>query len=264
LWEGGKGLLSVTLLEYTRDPQKLVAAAAKLCYSAKKVADLSAGISAESASEFVDMLSEMGHESPMEHASFTFGIDGVSRSLMAQITRHRIASFSVQSQRYVKVSKFEFVMPPAIEIDAEAKVEFYEAMENARKSYAKLFDILWKIQKGKLLEDGISDEKAEPMAQKIAMEDARYVLPNACETKLIVTMNARELKHFFLLRCCARAQWEIREVAFQMLKLVKRVVPELFKNAGPRCVSGACREGKMSCGKAEQVRAIYLNDFDNV
>ncbi|MDR2817523.1 MAG: FAD-dependent thymidylate synthase [Oscillospiraceae bacterium] len=257
-------MLSVTLLEYTRDSQKLVASAAKLCYSDKKVADLSAGISAESASEFVDMLSEMGHESPMEHASFTFGIDGVSRSLMAQITRHRIASFSVQSQRYVKASEFEFVTPPAIETDEEAKVEFYAAMENARKSYAKLSDILVKIQKERLLRDGVSEEKADSMAQKIAIEDARYVLPNACETKLIVTMNARELKHFFLLRCCNRAQWEIRGLAFQMLKLARRVAPELFKNAGPRCVSGDCKEGKMSCGKAKQMRGIYLNDIDSI
>ncbi|GHU85848.1 flavin-dependent thymidylate synthase [Clostridia bacterium] len=256
-------MLSVVLLEYTRDPQKLVASAAKLCYSDKKVADLNAGISAESASKFVDMLSEMGHESPMEHVSFTFGIDGISRACMAQITRHRIASFSVQSQRYVKASEFEFVMPPAIEMNEEAKAEFCEAIENARKSYEKLFDILEKAQKEKLLTDGVSEEKAGPMAQKLAIEDARYVLPNACETKLIVTMNARELKHFFLLRCCNRAQWEIRGVAFRMLKLAKQAAPELFKNAGPGCVSGVCKEGRMSCGKAEQMRKIYLHDLDN-
>jgi thymidylate synthase (FAD) len=163
----------------------------------------------------------------------------------------------VQSQRYVKASNFKFVVPPAIEANERAKAEFLKIMEECRCSYEKIAELLEKEEVEKLKAGGCNEEKAESMAEKISIEDARYVLPNACETKLIVTMNARELRHFFLLRCCNRAQWEIREIAFRMLKLVKQVSPELFRGAGPGCIARDCREGKMSCGKAAQVREIY-------
>ncbi|MDR1354605.1 MAG: FAD-dependent thymidylate synthase [Oscillospiraceae bacterium] len=249
--------MRVELIEYTHRAQELVALAAKLCYSDKSNKDLMEGMSEESVSGFVDWLSEVGHESPVEHASFTFGVEGISRACMAQITRHRIASFNVQSQRYVPASGFEFVTPPAIAEDEQAQQEFLRAMEVAQECYDKIVHVLLQARKGSLLKSGQNEQQAAAMAQKAAIEDARYVLPNACITKLLVTMNARELKHFFSLRCCNRAQWEIREVAFRMLKLAKGAAPELFKNAGPRCVREACHEGKMSCGKALQVKEIY-------
>ncbi|MDR1260438.1 MAG: FAD-dependent thymidylate synthase [Oscillospiraceae bacterium] len=251
-------MLKVTLLNHTPNPQALIAAAANLCYSNKNIKELSEGISEESASKFVGMLSELGHESPVEHVSFTFGIEGISRACMAQITRHRIASFSVQSQRYV-VFDCEFITPPEIEENEEAKEEFLQTIKIIQKSYSKLSNILEKKHKDKFTAAGENEKKATELAQKSAIEDARYILPNACETKLLVTMNARELKHFFSLRCCNRAQWEIRQVAFQMLKLTIKVAPNLFKNSGPSCVRGPCKEGKMSCGKAEQTQELYRN-----
>ena len=250
-------MLDVVLLEYTRGAQEVIAAAAKLCYYDKSVSELKGEFTKQKASKFTKMLREIGHESPMEHASFTFGIDGVSRACMAQITRHRIASFNVQSQRYVNKSAFKFVIPPAIEKDKEAKALFIEAMTEANTKYLKLAEILKQQYIKKMKTDGVLEAEASSKAEKLAIEDARYVLPNACETRMIVTMNARELLHFFELRCCNRAQWEVRGVAFAMLRHVKVVAPELFEKAGPNCLRGACKEGKMSCGKAEEIKKIY-------
>lgn len=247
----------VTLLTHTPLPEQAIAAAAKLCYSPTTIDEIRSGLDEEKAASFVEMLSEIGHESPIEHASFTFGIEGVSRALLAQITRHRIASFSVQSQRYVAEHDFDFVTPPEIEADPLAKEIFIQAMSNALESYEKLTDILKKKHLEQFLKDGMDEKSANRAAEKKAIEDARFVLPNACDTKMVVTMNARSLMNFFRLRCCSRAQWEIRDVADQMLKLVSQVSPNLFKNAGPACVRGACSEGKMSCGKAAEMRKYY-------
>ncbi|MBQ3379651.1 MAG: FAD-dependent thymidylate synthase [Clostridia bacterium] len=247
----------VTLIAYTPEPQKIVAAAAKLCYSSSAGDELLNGIDDESAADFIDMLSDLGHQSPIEHASFTFLIEGVSRSLLAQITRHRIASFSVKSQRYVKEGQFEYVVPPEIESEPEALNIFKKSMEDAQKSYNALADILEKKHYETFTAQGKPEREARRAASKKAIEDARFVLPNACETKMIITMNARSLHNFFRLRCCNRAQWEIRAVATDMLKEVKRTAPALFKNAGPGCASGGCTEGKMSCGRAKEMREYY-------
>ena len=210
-------MMTVRLIAHTPEPEKVVAAAAKLCYSDAHITDLLDGLDEEKTARFLTMLSDLGHASPIEHASFTFGIEGVSRTLLAQITRHRIASFSVQSQRYVRLDDFRYVIPPEIEAIPEAKAAFIESMN----------------------------------------EDARFVLPNACETKMVVTMNARSLQNFFHLRCCSRAQWEIRQLAEEMLQLVYPVAPHIFRTAGPACVSGPCPEGKMCCGRTAEVRAQY-------
>lgn len=202
------------------------------------------------------MLSEIGHESPIEHASFTFGIEGVSRSFLAQVTRHRMASFSVQSQRYVKENMFEYVLPPEIESVPEAREEYIQAMEEDQAHYDSLTAILKENTKN-LLAEGRPEKEANRLAEKKAIEDARFVLPNACNTKMICTMNARSLMNFFTLRCCNRAQWEIRDVADQMYRLVYAAAPKLFQNAGPSCVRGACSEGKMSCGKMREVRERF-------
>ena len=191
----------VKLLAYTPEPEKAVACAAKLCYSAADIDTLYEGLTEEKVSSFLDHLSAIGHESPIEHASFTFGIEGVSRSLLAQITRHRLASFSVQSQRYVRENAFSFVLPPEIEAVPEAKEEFLKAMEEDQRHYESLTSILAAKHKRELLAQGEEEKAAVRKAEKKAIEDARFVLPNACCTKMVCTMNARSLMNFFALRC---------------------------------------------------------------
>lgn len=252
--------MKVELLAYTHEPEKIVAAAAKLCYSPSTIDDVLDGLTPEKTEKFIEMLTSLGHQSPVEHASFTFGIEGVSRALLAQITRHRIASYSVKSQRYVSECQFEYVVPPEIAESDEAKKKFIEAMENAQKNYNELSQILQKKHYAEFIKDGMNEKAAKTAAEKKANEDARFVLPNACETKMIVTMNVRSLYNFFSHRCCSRAQWEIRELADEMLRLVKEKAPVLFKYAGPSCLCGKCPEGKMSCGKMLQMREKYLNE----
>ena len=237
-------MMTVRLIAHTPEPEKVVAAAAKLCYSDAHITDLLDGLDEEKTARFLTMLSDLGHASPIEHASFTFGIEGVSRTLLAQITRHRIASFSVQSQRYVRLDDFRYVIPPEIEAIPEAKTAFIESM-------------LEDGHTARLMAEGLPEKQARAKASKQANEDARFVLPNACETKMVVTMNARSLQNFFHLRCCNRAQWEIRQLAEEMLRLVYPVAPHIFRTAGPACVSGPCPEGKMCCGRTAEVRARY-------
>ncbi len=248
-------MAKVTLLAHTPDPEKLVAAAAKLCYSASSPQTLMEGLTPEKTESFLEMLERMGHESPIEHVSFTFGIEGVSRSMLAQITRHRIASYSVQSQRYVREKDFSYVTPPQIAAIPKAQQLYRETMERIGESYDRLAELLKSEHTKMLIDEGMDEKSAARKAEKMAIEDARFVLPNACETQMVVTMNARSLLNFFRHRCCNRAQWEIREVAYQMLELVYQVAPSLFKNAGAPCVRGNCPEGKMSCGHPDQVRA---------
>lgn len=256
-------MAKVTLLAHTPFPEHTVASAAKLCYSPSTIDGIRDGLTDEKAASFVEMLSEIGHESPIEHASFTFGIEGVSRALLAQITRHRIASFSVQSQRYVAENDFEFVTPPEIAAEPEALALFNEAMQKDKEYYEKITEVLKAKHKAAFLAEGKDEKAADRAAEKKAIEDARFVLPNACDTKMVVTMNARSLHNFFRHRCCNRAQWEIQDVANQMLALVCEVAPNLFKNAGPSCLTGGCPEGKMTCGKIKEVREYYRNMKEN-
>ncbi len=229
---------NVRLISYTPEAEKLTAMAAKLCYSAAHIDDIEEDLTPEKAGNFISRIVEIGHLSTIEHASFTFGIEGVSRTLLAQITRHRIASFSVQSQRYVSYSEkgFGYVIPPAIrELGSEAVQKYEEQMATMQRWYDDWQSAL-----------GSEGEKSN--------EDARFVLPGACETRMLLTMNARELLHFFSLRCCNRAQWEIRALAWRMLELVSPAAPALFAAAGPSCIRGACAEGKKTCGKAAEIR----------
>ena len=249
--------MNVTLISHTAEPEKLIAASAKLCYSESGCEDIMEGLDKEKTDNFVRMLAGIGHESPIEHASFTFAIEGVSRTLLAQITRHRHASFSVQSQRYVKQKNFVYITPPAISEDDKAAEIFKDAMNSALDSYNKLTDILSERYYKENIEAGMTEKTARSKAEKRAIEDARFVLPNACETKMVVTMNARSLYNFFGLRCCNRAQWEIRELATEMFRLCYSAAPTLFENAGAPCVCGTCPEGKMSCGKMKEVREKF-------
>ena len=251
--------MKVELLEHTPNPERVIAAAAKLCYSQVGVDDILEKMTPEKCESFINMLMSLGHESPVEHVCFTFAIEGVSRSLLAQITRHRIASFSVQSQRYVGKENFDYIIPPEIEAIPQAKELFIKAMENDRETYKKLNEILSEKHKETMLSEGLDEKDAEKNSKKKAQEDARYVLSNACDTKIVMTMNVRSLYNFFSLRTCSRAQWEIRELATQMLRLVKQVSPLLFKDAGPSCVKGGCKEGTMTCGKAKEMREFFKN-----
>jgi len=252
--------MNVELLQFNPDCEKIVAAAAKLCYSSSEISGILNGLDKEKTTAFIERLMSMGHESPLEHITFTFGIEGVSRSLLAQFTRHRIASYSVKSQRYVNEGKFEFITPPEIENEPEAKKLFMEAMADDVAKYNAISEILFKKHYDAMINEGISEKKAKTAAEKKAIEDARYILPNACETKMIATFNARSLLNFFSHRCCERAQWEIRDMANRMLSLVKESAPTIFKYAGPSCVSGPCPEGVMSCGKAKEKRQMYLGE----
>ena len=229
-------MIKVKLLEYTPNPERVVAMAARLCYSPIGAEELSEKLSDEQVKKLVGKMVKLGHASTIEHVSFTFGIEGVSRVLTHQLVRHRIASYDQQSQRYVAEHDFEYILPPTIAAKPEAKAKFEALMQQIRQTY---------------------DELTEAGIPK---EDARYVLANAAETKILVTMNARSLLHFFNLRCCNRAQWEIREMANQMLAQVRTIAPTLLKNAGASCVNtGRCPEGDMTCGKFSEMIKLRVD-----
>lgn len=218
--------MGVHLIAHTPEPERVVAAAARLCYSASSAAELVEKLSHAEVSKLIKIILRSGHMSVCEHASFTFAIDGISRACSHQLVRHRLASYSQQSQRYVRLSDPRVIYPPAIEAEGgEPKRLFDEAVGAGVRHYQEL------------LAAG-----AEP-------EDARYALPQAIETKIVVTMNARELLHFFTLRTCQRAQWEIRHLAEEMLKLAYPQAIRIFAKAGPACIRGRCPEGKFYCGK---------------
>lgn len=255
-------MLDVKLLRYTSEGEKLIASAAKLCYSPVGVEEIEESLNEENISSFLNLLMDMGHESPIEHVSYSFAAQGVSRTLTHQLVRHRIASYSQQSQRYVKLDQFEYIVPPHIENNPRAKEIFVRAMEEDQKHYDEIVDILYKEHYDSYIEEGLTEKKAGQKAEKEAIEDARYVFPNACETKIVFTMNARTLLNFFKLRCCNRAQWEIKELAIEMLREVKKVSPVLFKNAGPTCINGPCEEGIMTCGKIKEVRSFFKEGIE--
>ena len=211
----------VRLLAHTPDADRICAAAAHSCYSEDSAADL---LETVDPAKMLRHVIGMGHHSVIEHAVFTFSVEGVSRALTHQLVRHRIASFSQQSQRYVRLSEPTYVVPETVKRDPEAMKVYEETMDGIWDSYSKL------------------------IGMGIPAEDARYVLPNGCTTNITITMNARELLHFFSMRCCNRAQWEIREMADEMLRLCKEVSPVIFSDAGPACIRGPCPEGKQTCG----------------
>ena len=218
--------MKVNLLKFTKEPEKICAIAARLCYSVAGVDKISEKFTEEKIKDLLDKVISSGHHSVLEHASFTFDVEGVSRALLAQLTRHRIASFSVQSQRYVKFKDgIEFIIPETIKKNNCFLEKCNEFLKNTENLYKEFLDA------------------------GIPAEDARYILPNACVTKIIITMNARELRHFFSLRSCDRAQWEIRELSRCMLNLVKKEAPLLFVDAGPNCVREDCHE-TFTCGKS--------------
>ncbi|MDD3905733.1 MAG: FAD-dependent thymidylate synthase [Candidatus Omnitrophica bacterium] len=229
--------LHVELLDFSQNALSIIYASCRQCYSADFAGKIFAdGLKdASKQEEFVRQVVSSGHESPLEHVKFTFAIEGVSRALTHQLVRHRIASYSQQSQRYVKETSFDYIIPPSIESDEEMKREYIGVMHKIQDSYNNLLKLFEK--KGK---------KGEA-----ANQDTRFVLPQAAETKIVVTMNCRELKHFFEERCCTRAQWEVRKLAEEMLKICKQELPAVFNNSGAKCIKlGYCPEGtKFTCKK---------------
>lgn len=227
--------MKVTLLDVTKDALALIYAACRQCYAADGAAEMfeKAKLDASKAEQFIAKVAASGHESPLEHAKFTFAIEGVSRALTHQLVRHRIASFSQQSQRYVKEEAFDYVIPPSIEKNTETKKIFLQGMKEIQENYNKLLELY----------------KAEGKAGEQANQDARFLLPQAAETKIVVTMNCRELIHFFKHRCCTRAQWEIRDLANRMLAICRKELPAVFRHAGAKCEAlGYCPEGeKFTC-----------------
>lgn len=221
--------MKVSLLKYTPEPERAVAMSARLCYSPIGAEELEQTMPDSQVGSLIEKLFAMGHLSTFEHVSFTFAIEGISRVLTHQLVRHRIASYSQQSQRYVAEHGFEYIVPPSVAAKPEAQAKFDQLLEKIQQTYDEL------------------------VAMGVHQEDARYVLANATETKIVVTMNARSLLHFFDKRCCQRAQWEIRNLANAMLAEVKSVAPRMFAKAGPLCVtSGQCSEGALSCGRIKK------------
>lgn len=314
--------MKVQLITHTENLEQVVAMSAKLCYSKVGLDAISTNLTPLNIEKFLTMLADMGHESPFEHANFTFAVEGVSRTLSHQLVRHRIASYSQQSQRYVKLEQFEYIVPPSINENERAKAIFIDAMKKDQEAYNLLVDSLmvenicvnYKKELGTVILqhlretnqtteadivtlidnvilsaftlnlstiDDIKDiydkelfgldilgyialfykeyKKEYSKVEKKAIEDARYVFPNACETKLVFTMNTRSLYNFLKHRCCERAQWEIRDLACAMVVELKRVAPILFKNVGPSCVTDKCGEGVMSCGMAKEVKEKFKN-----
>lgn len=243
--------MNIVLLERTQNARELVYAAFRQCYSKEFIGKIwpkliSGEITPEQQTRLIQDTLKSGHVTPVEHVKFTFAIEGVSRSLTHQLVRHRIASYSHQSQRYIDSTQFEYITPPSINKIEEVKKEFDNLM--------KLINEKYKYIQEKLIEAGRTKSQAN--------EDSRFVLPNACETKIVVTMNCSSLNHFFGLRCCQRAQWEIRNLANEMYNISKEEVPEIFsEKSGERCEKlGYCPENeKFSCGRYKTLQKILGN-----
>jgi len=225
--------MNIKLVSYTDDAETVCALAGKLCYSPYGLEQIKKNLNQNKIGGFLKKIINSGHLSVIEHAAFSFMLEGISRACTHQLVRHRIASYSQKSQRYVDEKQLLYITPQTIKDNKELNSIYHEFMTHTQKIYEKM------------------------IAAGIPKEDARFVLPNAAETKIFVTMNGRELYHFFEKRLCLRAQWEIREVAEHMLEQVKQVAPNIFQKAGPACVNGPCPEGKLNCGEIKEMRQKY-------
>lgn len=266
--------LNVVILSHTPEFEQNIVRGARLCYSSADIEALRDKITPEAAERFLNMILEVGHGSILEHSSITFGIEGVSRSLTHQLVRHRVGcSYSQKSQRYVSEGQFDYIIPKPIAQYPDLKADYIKMMERLQQDYDHLTYSLLKEEikeqfaagyENEALKEALerqetgeelvrvfkaTDKQLYSKLEKLAIENARYVLPNACETKIQVTMNVRALFNFFKERLCDRAQEEIREMAFEMWKACMEISPTIFKYAVPTCVHGKCKEGKMTCGK---------------
>jgi len=229
--------MKVVLVVHTPDPDRLCAQAALVSKWPKGWSEFKDLWNDKTDLQHLTDAIEKGHVSVIEHACFTFSLEGISRSCSHQLVRHRIASYTQQSQRYVQLQDPDaFVIPETIQENEKARKLFQEQLKAQFSTYERLIDL------------------------GIPKEDARFVMPNATKTNILVTMNARELLHFFALRCCERTQWELREVAWKMLTLAKKVAPLIFSKGGPSCVQlGFCPEGDLTCGKIKEIKEKAAN-----
>lgn len=265
--------MRVELIAYTEMPYDVIADAAGVCYSQKDIHELIRSTTDTQKLNLIKKLEDSKHESPFEHVSFTFAISGISRACSHQLVRHRLASYSQRSQRYVNESGFGYVVPPEVKKNKQLLLYYDNCMDEislnyeilkyniARQKIRKYWidngveideipDNMVSIEEGIKITNEFKDENPVLFNKimKEAGEDARLILPNACETQLIMTMNVRSLWNFFNLRCCNRAQWEIRELAWKMRDILVSRYPYLFVHSGPDCLTGACKEGNKSCG----------------
>lgn len=259
--------MNVKVLSYTQNPEKVIAMAGKLCYAGCSIDELEDNLTTEDIEKFINMLIELGHESPLEHVSFTFAVEGVSRVTEQQLTRHRLASYSIQSGRYVERDNAEFTKPKDIQEDSNASSLFDDVTTIAKDNYEEIVDELMSKYQYNFIKDNYSGADAEANGtlyrkfeinhkkeynefKKRAIENARMVFPNSLQTKIIFTMNLRSLINFFEHRCCMRSQDEIREMANLMLKELRVISPILFNRLGATCkVKGYCPEGNMQCSQ---------------
>lgn len=227
--------MKVKLISYTKDPEKVVAAAIRQCYSADSAEKIKNKLTDAERAKLIKMIIAGGHTSTIEHVSFTFAVEGVSRVLTHELVRHRIASYSQQSQRYINGKNFGFVVPPKISSNKEAREIFDGTIKDLGEKYEKLIEL------------------------GIPKEDARFILPNATDVKIVITMNARSLFNFLARRMCNRAQWEIRAMAYAMHRQLLKVAPRIFKYSGPTCkTEGICWEGERNCGLPKKDKSIKL------
>lgn len=283
-----KTQMKVTVLSSTAEFEQNIVRGAKLCYSSADIEALRDKVTPEEAEKFLNMILGLGHGSVLEHSTITFGIEGVSRALTHQLVRHRIASYSQKSQRYVKEAQFEYVVPKDIENNDFARELYIDLMEQIQLTYDMITqellvdyinDYINEHKDHPFLEEPIADilnvkdflarfkeidKKTYLALEKKAIENARYVLPNATETKIQMTINVRALFNFFKERLCERAQDEIRELAWLMWLACMKISPTIFKHAVPSCVHGKCKEGKMSCGKAKEYKEKYNNAIQEI
>lgn len=227
--------MKVTLISYTKDPEKIVAAAIRQCYSADSAVNMKSKLTDTERAKLIKMVIGTGHTSTIEHVSFTFAIEGVSRVLTHELVRHRIASYSQQSQRYINGKNFVYVVPPTIAAKKKTRELFNQTIKDLGEKYQKLIDL------------------------GVPKEDARFLLPNATDVKIVITMNARSLFNFLSRRMCNRAQWEIRTMAILMHKELLKVAPKIFRYAGPTCKNeDICWEGERHCGLPDKIKTIKL------
>ena len=217
-------MIKVVLISHTPDPERTIAAAARVSSSPVGAVELLEKLTPDRVDQLVDRLISSGHMSVFEHASFTFALEGISRVTSHQLVRHRLASYTQQSQRYVSLKDFNYITPATISGKPELAGRYHEMVRAAHQLYLEMQDA------------------------GIPAEDARYVLPNAAETRLVMTMNARELIHACSLRLCLRAQWEIVELFEHVKAEVEKVAPRLAAELKPKCYRlGYCDEME-SCG----------------
>lgn len=276
--------MKVELISHTQNPYDIVAEAAGVCYSSEDIHEMMKNMSDTKRLNLIKKLEGSKHESPFEHISFTFAISGISRACSHQLVRHRLASYSQRSQRYVDESGFGYVVPPEIKKNKILRQHYDDFMDEISLKYEFLkYNIaVQKIRKywiehgieieeftrytlsigeGKNITDEFKDENPAlyNKIMKEAGEDARFVLPNACETQLVMTMNVRSLWNFFNLRCCNRAQWEINELAWKMRDILVSKYPYLFSHSGPDCLNGGCKEGEKSCKHPYDMHTLYAD-----